>query len=221
MCRLFPLGVPALVAMVVLLLGTLSEGRPSEEGKQVAQPAARRSEASYLSLPGFWELRTEGVQKELELTDQQKDKLRAIGQEYYEQTRRDWTGFRGMSAGERKKKYAEIRQKNVERMKEIRKQVEKVLSPGQLERLKQINLRTRGAAALANPRVLSQLEVTESQKQRLRQIREQLQERIRKLQQETLEKTLGVLTSEQRKKLEDLTIEGFGIYGTQQASGTR
>jgi Spy/CpxP family protein refolding chaperone len=204
--------------MVLFLLGTLFAGGPPEEGEQTDEPAPRRLRATYLSLPGFWELRTENVQEELELSDEQKDQLRTIGREYYEQTRRDWAGVRGMSAEERKKKYAEIRQKNLERMKDIRKQVEAVLTGDQLERLKQINLRTR---VLQNPRILDELGISEVQQRRLREIREQMQGRIRKLQQESLEKTLDVLTAEQREKLEKLTAEGFRVYGIRQAGGSR
>jgi Spy/CpxP family protein refolding chaperone len=71
-----------------------------------------------------------------------------------------------------------------------------------------------------NPKILDELGITEAQRNRLRQLREQLQERIRQLQQETLQKTLDVLSPEQRKKLEELTNEGQGIYGAGQAAGT-
>ena len=91
------------------------------------------------------------------------------------------------------------------------------ISPDQLERLRQINLRARGAAALANRKTLDDLGVTEPQRTRLRQLREQLLERIRQLQQETDQKTLEVLTPEQQKKLGELINEGQGIYGAGQA----
>jgi Spy/CpxP family protein refolding chaperone len=220
MRRFSPLRTATLVVLAALFLCTFAATARSEEGKLPAQPPTTPPRVTYLLLPGFAELRTENVQKELELTDQQKEQLIAIGQKYYEETRRDWAGLGGMSAEERKEKYAEIREKNLKRTQEIRKQVEELLSPDQLERLKQINLRTRGTAALLNPRILDELGITEAQRNRLRQLREQLQERIRQLQQETLEKTLEVLTPEQRKKLEELTSEGQGIYGTGQTPGT-
>ena len=220
MRRFSPLRTATLVMMATLFRCTFAATARSEEGKPAAQPPTTPPQVTYLLLPGFAELRTESVQKELELTDQQRDKLIAIGQKYYEETRRDWAGLGGMSAEERKEKTAEIRQKNLKRTQEIRRQVEEVLSPDQLERLEQINLRTRGAAALLNPKILDELGITEAQRNRLRQLREQLQERIRQLQQETLQKTLDVLSPEQRKKLEELTNEGQGIYGAGQAAGT-
>lgn len=196
--------------MSVLLFATLAATGPSEEDGPAAKPTASPPEATALSVPGFRELRTEDVQKELELTDEQKEDLGRIGQKYYQEMRRDWVGFRGTSAEERKKKYAEIRQKNVKRMKAIRAQVENVLTPDQLDRLKQINLRTQ---VLANPRILDQLGIDEAQRDRLHQIREQMQGKLRKLHQETLQATLRVLTPQQRKKLDELTAEGAGFLG--------
>lgn len=214
------LAVPTLVVIVILVFSALAATGPPQGGEQPANPAPLRSASTYLSIPGFWELRTEDVQKELQLTDEQKEKLREIGQKYYEQTRKDWAGLREMSAAERKKAYAEIRNKNEKRMREIRKQVEQVLSPEQLGLLRQVHLRTRGAAALANPKILDQLEVTDEQKEKLRQIREQTQEKIRQLQREMLEKTLEVLSPQQRKKLEELTTEGYAVYGGAQAGAS-
>ena len=213
--------VPTLAVTVVLLLSTLAATRSAEEAGQTATPAAARPVGTRLLLPGFRELRTESVEKELELTDEQKEKLKVIGQEYYDQMRRDWTGFGGMSAEDRKKRLADIRRKNVERTKQMRKRIEDVLSPDQLERLKQINLRTRAAAALAEPRVLEELQISEAQRKRLNQIRTQLQERIRRLREESLGETLDVLTPEQREKLEVLTSEGFRVYTPGQAAATQ
>jgi Spy/CpxP family protein refolding chaperone len=216
MRRFSPLGMPTSVLMVALLVGPLAAGGPSQEAQQAAQPTPPEPGITYLSLPGLWELWTENVQQELELTDEQNEKLIAIGREYYQQTRRDWAELRGISAEERKPKDAEIRQKNLKRRQQIRNQVEQVLSPDQMQHLKQINLRIHITAALAEPRVLDRLAVTEPQKKRLRQIRQQMQERIRKLQQESLEKTLDVLTPEQRKQLAELTTEGSGIFAAGQ-----
>lgn len=210
--------VSTLVLIATVLFAALAATGPSQEAGETAAAAARSPRGTDLSLPGFRELRTENVQQELELTPQQKEKLAAIGQKYYEQARRDWAGYRGMSPEERKKKYADIRQENLGRMKEVRQQVENLLSPDQLERFKQINLRTRGAAALANTKILDQLDITEPQRKRLRQIRQQLQEKMRKLQQESLEQTLQVLTPQQRKRLEQITTEGFGTYGVTQTT---
>ncbi len=208
MCRFDPARKSFVVVVVMLFLGTMAARGPSEEAEPTARATPRAAAAAYLSLPGFWELRSEDGQKELELSEEQKEGLRKIGQQYYEQTRKDWAEARGLSPEERKKKYDDIYKRNLERMKEVRKQVEGVLSAEQLEHLKQISLRTRGSAALANPRVLQQLEINDAQQKRIRQLREQMQERIRQIRQETLEKTLEVLSQQQRAKLEELIIEG-------------
>lgn len=207
------LAVPTVVAPAVAVVVALAATGPSQQSGQAAKAAASRPRTTYLYLPGFRELRTEDVQQELQLSDQQKNKLRAIGEKYYNQSRQDWAELRGMSAEERRKKYAEIREKNAKRIKQIRKQVEQLLSADQLQRLTQINLRTRVPTALANPRVLDRLRVTEEQKRRLRQILEQMQREMRRLQQKTLERTLEVLTPQQQQQLEELTTQGPAFYG--------
>jgi Spy/CpxP family protein refolding chaperone len=197
------LAFPALAVTAVLFSGALAATGPSAKGPPGAGPTLPRSEAAYLSLPGLWELRTENVQKELDLTNEQRDRLRAMGQKFYEEMRQAWAGIGGMSPVERKNRYAEIRQRSLTRMRDTRKQVEAMLSPDQSQRLKQINLRTRSAAALANPEIVDQLRITEQQQQRLQEI----QQSVQRLQQEALD----VLTPQQRRKLEELTTEAFGI----------
>jgi Spy/CpxP family protein refolding chaperone len=205
------LAFPTLAVTAVLLSGALAATAPSEKGPPGAGPTLPRSGAAYLSLPGSRELPTENVQKELDLTNEQRDKLRAIGQKFYEEMRQAWAGIGGMSPVERKNRYAEIRQRSLTRMQDIRKQVEGMLSPDQSQRLKQINLRTRSAAALANPEILDQLRITEQQKKRLQEI----QQNVQRLQQEALD----VLTPQQRRRLEELATEAFGIHRAGRTAG--
>jgi Spy/CpxP family protein refolding chaperone len=219
MTRFSRLIVSTLVAVVIWVFGAFAIAGPPPEAGQTVKTTMRRSGAVFPYIPGFWELRMEHTRQELELTDEQEEALNQIGQKYYQQMRQDWAGLRGMSAEERTKKYAEIREKNVERAEEIRKQVEELLSPDQLDHLKQINLRTRGAALMANLSVLERLGVNQEQKEKLRQIREDMQEKMRQLQQATLEKSLEVLTPQQRKQLEEMTARGFRDYGIGSAAG--
>lgn len=199
--------VAAFAAAAVTVLGS------SAIGQQGGQVAARDARAQYPAIPGFYMLRQEYVQKELDLADEQKQKLQELGKKYYEDIRRDWTGLRDLSAEQRKAKYAEIREENQKRTEALRKEMEKVLSPQQLDALKQINLRSRGPYALQNPRILDQMGVTAQQKEGLRKLREEYQERTRQLQKESFEKCLEVLTPEQRKQFEEMGADGFqGIY---------
>ncbi len=155
------------------------------------------------------------------MVDEQKQKIEEITKKYYEQMRTgsqyDWAKLRELSAEERQKKYAELREQRMEVMKtageEAQKAIEKVLLPHQLKSLKEINLRTRGSSMLYSQAVLEQLEMTDEQKEKLTKLRQQLQEKMQKLQAESQKKTLEVLTAEQREKLGELISSGFrGVY---------
>ena len=189
----------------VVLFATMAASRSAENTLQPVGPAPTVAANTDLSLPGFWELRTDDVQRELDLTAEQRQRLQAIGRKYFEQLEQTWAAPREASAGADAQPYP---QDHPKQMEELRQQVQAVFSPDQLERLKLISLRTRGVAALADPRVIDQLGINEVQQKRLRQLREQMQDAIRRIQQETLGKTLEELTPAQRTGLEMLTTEG-------------
>ena len=213
MTRLSRVTVAALVVVAFLVLGVAMAAEVLRQGGQPRAVVVNRNLATFPAIPGYYTLRTENVQKELELVDEQKEKLKQIGKKYYEQLRQasqqDWAKFREMPAEQRKAKHAEMQKQRMKQMEEVRKQIEKVLLPHQIDRLKQINLQTYGASMVANPGILQQLEVTDQQKEKLGKIREELQAKIRQLQKASFEETLKVLTPEQEKKLGEMSTQGY------------
>jgi len=184
-------------------------GSARQKIQVIATP--QRAVALIPAIPGYHLLRLEHVQKELELLDEQKEKLEQIAKRYYDQTRQNWSDFRELSLQERQRKMAEIRQKNEERLEAVRKQTEEVLLPHQLARLKKIEFRIRATAALANPRILDQLGLSDQQKQWLEEIRAEMEDKTRQLQEEMLEKSLQLLTPEQRDNLRQINTPGFKL----------
>lgn len=231
MTRLSQLLITGSVATGVLLLAGSAEGQVRlQAGKaadtkvqrvQVAIPGVQRMQVVvspgqpattlYPGIPGYYLLRMEHVQRELGFSEEQKQKLDQITKQYYEDSRQDWSGLRDLSPEERQKKMADIREKTTKRMEALRKQTEELLLPHQLKQLKEIDFRMRAPAALANPRTLEQLGATEEQKEQLRLLREQTQEKTRQLQQEMVEKALQVLTPGQQEKLREMSTPGFKI----------
>jgi len=160
-------------------------------------------------LPGFWMLAQENVQKELELSAEQKEKLLAIAKKSQEQSRQDWAEVAKLPREEQAQAMNELREKTAKRSAEVRKEVEAVLLPKQLERLKEIRFRLQAPAMLQNPRTLEQLGLTDQQKQDLRQLREELQKKMQELQKENTEKALKVLSPEQIEKLKEMPTPGL------------
>ena len=207
MTRFCCLVVPFLAVAAMLAFGTPAV---AQQGGVAAQPmVVRPAMAQIPAVPGYHMLRMQHVQDQLELTDEQLATLKDLGKKYYEGMRHDWSGFRDLSAEERQAKSAEIREKNQKLSEDMRKQIEEVLVPHQIDLLKKINFQSRGPYVLQNPRMLDQIKVSEEQKAQLVQIREELQAKLREVQKESFEKALEVLTAEQRKALEDAAMQGY------------
>ena len=151
------------------------------------------------------------VQEELKLSDEQVKKIK----ELTEKQRESFQGLRDLSQEDRRAKMQELAKANDKAMGEI-------LKAGQLKRAKQIALQQMGAGALRNEEVAKALNISEEQKDKIREIqaksREEMQglgrdEDARKKRQEimkaTTEKVMGVLTAEQKTKLKEMQGETF------------
>lgn len=192
--------------------------------------AAVAGQGTTYSVPGYWMLAQDHVQKEIGLTDEQKVKLKEISDKYREQVRQGYTrqkavDWQKLSDEERKQKVEEMRARSTKlqakRQKMIdtlKKQVEKVLTEKQIAALKQIGFEQRAGYMLRNSRVLEALDVSEKQKSRLEKNAEQFRAKMRELQKKSAEKALGVLTEEQLEKLRAFHEEGYRSLWSQAKS---
>jgi Spy/CpxP family protein refolding chaperone len=156
------------------------------------------------------------VQQELQLVDEQKDKVRGIADEMRNKVRDEMRGMfeqmRDLSDDERRAKFGEIRDKFEAINADMEKELDKVLLPHQVERLKQIDLqnkiRQQGASALTGGDIAKALNLTDEQREKLEkraaEVREELQTKIRQLQLEARDKMLDVLTPDQQAQLKKL-----------------
>ncbi|MEX2120976.1 MAG: Spy/CpxP family protein refolding chaperone [Pirellulales bacterium] len=182
-------------------------------------------------------LANEKVQQELELLDDQKaevqktlDELRPPrGQGGPGQGGPGQGGFQQLSDEERQK----LRAEREERTKAATEKVNSILLPHQAERLKEISLQVRGTAALTDDEVAKALSITDEQKQKFDTIRQESFEQMRglfpqpgqdqpadadrqaafqkmaELRRAAEEKTLAVLTDEQRQQFDSMQGEKF------------
>ena len=107
------------------------------------------------------------------------------------------------------------------------KEVEKILKPEQMTRLRQIARQQGGPAAYLSPENAKDLKLTDEQKTKLKDINDELQkdtmalfqggfsaetrEKMQMLNKEASEKAAGVLTDEQKAKWKELTGEPFTV----------
>ncbi len=150
------------------------------------------------------------VQQELQLVDEQKDKVRGIADDMRNKVRDELRGIfeqmRDLNDEERRAKFGEIRNKVEAINADMEKKLDGVLLPHQLERLKQIDLqskiRQRGADALTSGDLAKALNLTDEQREKLEkraaEVQEELQAKIRDLQADAQKKCLMSLRPNNR-----------------------
>ena len=163
------------------------------------------------------------VQQELQLVDEQRDKVMAAADEARNQMRdemRDlFSQMRDLSDDERRARFDEIRGRIESMNADLEARLKKVLLPHQYERLKQIDVQVRvqqrGAAALSSGELAEALDLTDEQREKLEQraeeVQKELQEKMSQLRLEARNKMLDVLTPEQRAKLEQMMGDAFAL----------
>jgi hypothetical protein len=159
------------------------------------------------------------VQKELDLVQDQKDKLKELSGKFQGEMREQFSGMgdlRDLSQEERQAKMKEIQEKAAEVTKKFQKQADEILLRTQGERLKEISLQLRGTQALMDKEVADKLKIDDDQKERIQAAqrsvfekardlfaggdREKAMEKMRDLQKEASEKAMDVLTAEQKEQ---------------------
>jgi len=223
----------ALVAVGVLCVSSAqAQGRPQggrgNFGGGFGQQSPGQEKLGYLA--------NEAVQKELELADDQKADLKKIAEEAATKARDlvpqgGFQGFRDLSQEERDKRMAEVRTKGEALGKDMLKKVEGVLLPHQMDRLQEIWVQVKGTAVLLDADTGKQLAITETQKEKITEIRDAARremgqgggggnnndeaartaarERFTKIGQERDTKVVAVLTADQKAKYEKMKGEAF------------
>ena len=164
-----------LCGLVLALVATTSfaqppgGGGPGGPGGPGGFGAMRMSAGMLLAIPE--------VQKELNITDDQKAKLEDLRTEMQKDFQSAMAGFdfqslQDMSQEERTKKMTELRTKGEELNKKIDVKVEAVLDEPQMKRLKQLQIQREGVAALSRPEVIAKLALTDDQKAKIKQIQD-------------------------------------------------
>ncbi len=188
-------------------------------------------------------LASEQVQKEIELIDEQIKEFEKLREEQQEKMREMFAGMRDLAEDERRAKFESMRGKLEEVQKELKEKMNAVLMPHQLDRLKELNIQIRGMGALDDPEVAAELKITEEQKKELAAKREELGRKMREvftgnrgdgqqrgpseemrakfqqMQTEMTDALLGVLTSEQKARFEQMKGKKFEFDRSQMFGG--
>jgi len=181
-------------------------GAPARQGFRAA--------AAQWSIPDYWVLRMPQHEDAIELSDEQKAKLKKIGEDYRDAVQAAYAKMREAKPDQRAELAKAAQAKAAEARTKAKEKVERVLTKEQLAKCEELQFRVQAGGLLRSPQVQEKLELTEKQQERLENIfakhKELVQkraERQRKLQQAANEKALKVLTEEQIEKLKQKQLE--------------
>ncbi|MBX6315756.1 MAG: hypothetical protein IRY99_23000 [Isosphaeraceae bacterium] len=165
-------------------------------------------------------LSNRGVQEELKLSEEQVNKAESLARDMQGRMRDLFQS--GGDPEERREKAQKLNE-------EMRKSVADILKPEQKKRFDQIELQSRGYLAFLDPEVQKKLNLTEEQKDKLRDLaresgermrdlfqaaggdRQTAMQKIQTLRRETNEKAVALLTEDQKKTWKEMTGAPFEV----------
>ncbi len=182
-------------------------------------------------MPGLFMLSNEGVQKDLKLSDDQKESITKL----QNKAREDFSSLQGLSQEERQPKMQALR-------KEQEEKIAGILNDKQNARLKEIAIQQAGAMALANKEVAESLKLTDDQVNKIKELtdsfrqdaraafqsaagdRDAAREAMTKLRKQSNEKIMAVLTADQKAafekmKGEKIDLPAGGFFGPPRTGG--
>ncbi|MEM9645046.1 MAG: hypothetical protein AAF989_08625 [Planctomycetota bacterium] len=172
------------------------------------------------------------VREELQLEEEQTEALKKVGEAIREKMRADRpSNIGGMSQEERTEWFRKMQEGREKLAAEEKDQLMEVLMPDQMDRLDQISIQRQGVSALMTPTVADELGITESQKKEFQKIQKGIADAMSeamtkarenrdfgmmrdvmvKSREDAEKDMMGVLTSDQKKKFEELKGEHFDM----------
>ncbi len=179
-------------------------------------------------------LRMTEVRTELKISPEQETAITKLV-EGIRPSRPEGVDFGSMSEEKRTEFFEKMRKEMETKVNEAKEQLEEVLFPNQIDRLKEISLQAQGAQALGNEEVAKSLNITDAQKKELEEVRESLRVDMQSKMQEAFanrgnagaggdmrevftqmrkdmdEKVFAVLTAEQKAEFEKMKGEKFDL----------
>ncbi len=209
----------------VLLSSVVAYGQERQRGAQ-----QRGGQQRWPGTIGLTQLvANRAVQKEIEITDEQKTELRELAGQ-----RGERPNFQEMSAEERQEFLADRRK----RAAEAEKKLGEILDEGQMTRLKEIHIQAMGAAAIMDPEVSKALGITDEQRKEIRETgakirekygeamadrsnREAMAEAMAKVQEDLKAALSDLLSDEQKATLKEMTGKPFDVSALRGGRGGR
>jgi Spy/CpxP family protein refolding chaperone len=203
------------VCLVLALLATAASSFAQDQGGGGGRRRGGFGGRGGMGANPLMLLQAEPVQKELELTDDQKASLTKLADE--NRPAGGGGGFRDLSPEDQQKRLDEMQKQR----DEVQAKVNEILLPNQQERLQQITLQLQGARALSDAKVADKLQLTDDEKKQLADLSSDYRQKMMdlfqgggppdrdamaKLRTEENDKAMAILTPEQKDQF--TTMQG-------------
>jgi hypothetical protein len=173
--------------------------RPGPAGS-TAEPSAA-STGKFIRIPGLTPLSMEGVQREIGVTPEQKQQLKAVSDGFAASFQRLDKSFREFSPEEQKTRAKEFSDQVGQFARNARRKAEAILTPRQLQAVEKIAFQLSAAGALSDPGLQEKLGLSPQQRRRLTAVYEQAGEKMQQLQRDTATQVMQLLDEEQSAQL--------------------
>ena len=159
-------------------------------------------------------LRSEQVQKELQVSEKQKAGIDEAVTAYGQKSRQLFRGRRDLSEDERESSAREFQKKRDVLRKDTDKKLEALLSADQMKRLNEILLQQRGVSALTDAQVVRALKLTEEQSEDIKGVIKTAREERRKLlakRRELGRDELGGIREKMKQIRKDVEVQALAL----------
>jgi hypothetical protein len=175
--------------------------RPSAGGPAGASTAPPPGAGKYLVIPGLFPLSMTGVQREIGLTPDQKQQLKALSDRYMMTVQQLGKTFESLEDQEKQRQGKDFSDRASQAARDAEKKAATILTPQQIQAVKKIAFELSATGMLADPNAQKKIGLSPDQQQRLAQIFEQTSEQMQKLQRETAQQAMQVLDDDQAAAL--------------------
>jgi Spy/CpxP family protein refolding chaperone len=179
------------------------------------------------SLQNVFMLGGDAVQKELSISEEQKKSLSELSDQLRADALEIFSSLQDLTPEEQKEHMPELMKMIGEKGSAMQEKIDKMLDAKQKARLKELSLQNRGATALEDDELVAALKITDEQKQKLADVREEgnklieqamqalrggggggdageARRKLGAMRKELTDKAMAVLTPEQLKEFDKL-----------------
>jgi hypothetical protein len=177
-------------------------GRPATTNTYTGTTSmATAGSGKFLAIPGLFPLSMTSVQREIGLTPDQKQQLKALSDGYMASVQQLGKAFNQLGPEEKQKQGKEFSERATQAFRNTQRKAESILSPQQLQTVQRIAAELSGTGALADPKVQEKIGLSAEQRQRLTAVFDQAGEKMQQLQRATAQQAMQVLEDEQKAAL--------------------